>query len=282
MIEPTRWLSAVVPGACERLDKAYQDWARDLLGADRWRNWAASFGELGWSLSGSARAVRSVAARRARWCALGSDDLYRASWAAPAPGGWLARSLTLLDRWGLPEWTWCGAGAISYAKYMARVRSALEDVCLVSWRAAAEQHRAAFHYPALQARPSTVLRECRERDLDWEVQRGDRSWCRLRAGLVRLSGLEGRESQARFQRCVLCDAWTRNPTTHALGRCSTWQAQRAAFLEAAPGLQGQRPYVIAHAALTAKVCDPAFKVVVQWSMEIDQAATPYWNARTRT
>jgi hypothetical protein len=162
-------------------------------------------------------------------------------------------------------------------------RAACAGRCVsVSWRAAVAQHPTAFHYPALQPRPSTVLRECRERDLDWEVQRGVRSWFRLRAGLLRLSGLEGLESPARFQQCILCSTWTRHPTTHALGRCSTWQTQRETFLGAAPGLQGQRHYVIAHAALTAKVCDAAFEIVVQWSMEIDQAATAYWNSRTPT
>ena len=69
-----RWLFATAPGASQTLDDTLEHWARSLLGAPVWRNGGVSCCEVGWLLTGSARAVRSVALRRARLWALPLDD----------------------------------------------------------------------------------------------------------------------------------------------------------------------------------------------------------------
>ena len=72
-----RWLYAVQPGAEEILDSLYQTWARSLLGAASWRNWAVAFSELGWVMTGSGRAVVDVAMKRCTLFLLDPHDIYR-------------------------------------------------------------------------------------------------------------------------------------------------------------------------------------------------------------
>ena len=59
------------------MDGYFERWAKDLLGADAWRNAAVATCEVGWSLTGAARGVREVALRRARLWLLPLDDPYR-------------------------------------------------------------------------------------------------------------------------------------------------------------------------------------------------------------
>lgn len=48
------------------------------------------------------------------------------------------------------------------------------------------------------------------------------SWCRLRAGLILLRHLEGKESAGRHQLCAFCHQGVRNVTVHCLGKCALW------------------------------------------------------------
>ena len=66
ILEHGRWLFAVQAGSQAAYDDALAEWSRELLGGDPCRNEAAAMGELEWALSGFARGIRSVAARRAR------------------------------------------------------------------------------------------------------------------------------------------------------------------------------------------------------------------------
>ena len=84
-----RWLLAFSPGASERLDEVYASWARGLFGAPSWRNGAVAQWELGWSQSGYARAVASVASRRAAvQCWPEGDVLRRIVTACAVQGSW--------------------------------------------------------------------------------------------------------------------------------------------------------------------------------------------------
>ena len=90
------------------MNKQYQTWARQLLGADSWRNWAQIYGVLGWCMSGYARIVRLIAMSRARlWC-LPQADLYRRAFdLGRANGGehaWAYKSLCVIQKYGILDW----------------------------------------------------------------------------------------------------------------------------------------------------------------------------------
>jgi hypothetical protein len=62
-----RWIWGCNDAARKFLNTAYERWARQLLGAELWRNAAAAQLELGWALCGEARVVFVVAMARARF-----------------------------------------------------------------------------------------------------------------------------------------------------------------------------------------------------------------------
>ena len=77
----SRWLLIGLDHVANRLDDCLGVWAKALLGASRWRNTAVVTSELGWVLSGSARAVREMAMKRAKVRSLPDGDLYKTAFA---------------------------------------------------------------------------------------------------------------------------------------------------------------------------------------------------------
>jgi len=71
-----RWLFIIEDEAQEILDSCYENWARGLLAAPRWRSGLISAGELGWHQSGFQRGLVDLAMRRAKLWGLPSDDMY--------------------------------------------------------------------------------------------------------------------------------------------------------------------------------------------------------------
>eukprot|EP00973_Karenia_brevis_P072344 10048599-Karenia_brevis.AAC.1 len=76
-LTPGRWLYVLADGAQCRLDTLLSDWSCALLGGAPWRNSAVSRWELGWTLTGFARAILDMARRRAKLWSLPEDDFYR-------------------------------------------------------------------------------------------------------------------------------------------------------------------------------------------------------------
>ena len=59
-----RWLWGSTQQGMQLLDDAYHAWAKQLLGIDIWKNGDVAAGELGWAVSGGARAVYDIALLR--------------------------------------------------------------------------------------------------------------------------------------------------------------------------------------------------------------------------
>ncbi|CAE7431354.1 unnamed protein product, partial [Symbiodinium sp. CCMP2456] len=108
-MRPGRWVYAVlVPDATRILDDAYDRWAKILLGVPAWLPAHAVVWELGWPLSGMARAVFDVAVKRTRIQCWPADDLYRRVFETTAQSTaacWSTRSLQLLHDWGIAQYS---------------------------------------------------------------------------------------------------------------------------------------------------------------------------------
>ena len=90
-----------------------------------------------------------------------------------------------------------------------------------------------------------------------------------------LRHLSGRESDARYQCCIFCDANVRNATVHCLSFCAKWSVQRSAIVLAGGwgDLSGDT------LALKVLGCDPrarVFKLVSRLASEIDAEAKSFW------
>ena len=77
-MRPGRWMYAVMASNAEELlNQKCDAWAKALLGVPPWQSARAACWELGWSLTGMARAVLDVACRRARIFAWPRHDWYK-------------------------------------------------------------------------------------------------------------------------------------------------------------------------------------------------------------
>ena len=95
-----RWLLAVGWDVERVLNEAYHRWARALLGSPKWRSGFIASAELGWTLSGFARALVDVASRRAFLWQLPVGDLYGDVFRAAhqcSESSWAYRSRALLQ-----------------------------------------------------------------------------------------------------------------------------------------------------------------------------------------
>lgn len=272
-----RWLFATCHAAEACLDELLDSWARLFLGAEPWRNSFVARSELGWHLSGFARAVRCVALRRARLWSRGADDWHTSFFVRCdyLEIGWAKQSASLLARWGISDWPAVCTTCPSYRDYSLYVSSALVGVCSTSLTTALDTHSAQVPYNTFQHGPSFALMRARSLNLDWDVQLQLRGWMRMRAGLPVLRALHGRRSNARFQRCIFCSDGVRNATVHCIGRCRVWCDLRAAFVEAA-GMPSLGPDRLCSAVLGVTPDDAGFVEAVRLCSEIDRGAGAYW------
>lgn len=276
-----RWLYVLVPAAQSALDEALERWARALLGAEPWRSSAVARSELGWQLSGFARAVRSLALRRARLWARDTNDWYRSYFMhCHVRGlGWASSSLRILSSWGVADWPSVQDTCPTHASYVRLVQSSLTAACSSSLQAGLDAHGGQVPYTCFQACPSDLLSLSRRCDLPWSVQVKMRGWCRMRAGLPGLRSLHGRRSNARFQRCIFCEGGVRNATVHSLAVCGAWIDYRRAFVVASMSGESLSAHQLTVAILGVHPGSPGFSEAVILCDAVDARATGFWKER---
>lgn len=258
------------------LDEQYSSWARILLGSDPWRNPVLCQLELGWGLSGFARAVQAVARRRAFLLGLPNADLH--GWifkqATSFPNSWACRSRLLLEDWGLHDWRECDPTE-SLSDYKQYVRHVLLMQCKQRQLDEIRRHTAPFPYSAVNAdeSPSQTLRSLLCSPVDWNTLVASRSYCRMRIGLLRLASREGRRSAAQVQQCIWCGIdliLPLEPYDHVLCHCPHWHAMRQAVHSC-----DVRP-VQATSWLALRPADPGFEAVLALVLAIDRSAADLW------
>ena len=286
-VQPGRWLFALTDGVCALLDEQYDSWARGLLGAKPWNNAAVAASELGWSLSGTARAVKAVAFRRATIWQLQDDDIYKLAFLhARGAGTWSWKSLAMLQRWGVLDWpAWRASGSTSYVAYKVAVKAALVARSSLPRAPVLAQHRAP--YTCFQLCTSSALSDMLKGGLPWDVLVAARGWCRMRAGLTCLAARDGRPSSAIFQECIFCgmgveDGRRRFAIIHCLGQCPHWNSWRSAFCNelSSQGILGIRDTALS--ALRTLPFQPGFDVSVRWLDTVDTEASEWWRRSEHT
>ena len=277
VLRVARWLYGCCPAAQSLLDELFESWARLFIGAEPWRNSAVARSELGWHLTGFARAVGCMAMRRARLWLKGADDWYASFFMRNnALGiGWSGTSLSLMRQWGVEDWPAVADSCGTYSAYHKYVSASLTGACGLLLIRGLANHSAQVPYCSFQDGPSHVLLQTRGLNLPWVTQLQLRGWIRLRAGLACLRALGGRRSNAKFQRCIFCNRGVRNGTVHAVGCCSEWDIPRGAFTVAV-GAGSNTPDKICGLALSTVPGAAGFVEAVALCHGIDRGATQYW------
>lgn len=273
-----RWLTVLCPDAESMYNTYFNNWALDLLGAPRWRRPASSCSELGWATTGFGRALKDMCSRLAKISNYGDEDIYRQSAvdACQSPFSWTASSLLLLRKVGLDS-TWnkfiITKDAASFKREIA---SSLRDKARADATQALQCSSVVLPYLSLQVPASTLLCECRQCDLDWDVQIGVLSFCRMRASLVELGKEPHQLHGKKSWRCIFCNTGMRNPLIHVVGKCVMWQHRRDVYLLSS-GLVAPSPETLTVSVLTTKPQSEAFSVAVRMCVDIDTNANNYWS-----
>ena len=228
-----RWLWGLDPELRLLLEENYATWARLLLGADPWRNAYVAIGEVGWTLSGSARFVLNAASMRARLWRAGVTTLAGGFFlrSHAFPGSWSSRSLVLLQDWGLPDWPqWVGSCdfaclSLRVKSYVDQCRCKLMTVCSERWLSNVASHRAPIQYPCVPPALCDMLTS----GLTWDTLLAFRSVVRFRAGLFVLGHVAGHPSQAKTLHCILCDKRYTSCWYHVFLDCSALELECAAL-----------------------------------------------------
>lgn len=205
----------------QNLESTFNRWAKTLLGGDPWRNDSVATGEMGWSLSGSARVVLDVALRKARVLQLDEGDYYKLITTITVEGtnSWSNCSSKLLYSWGVAEWTHHLATHQVYGRYKEYVKCRLAEACKPKWAAMAAAHKAEIPYLSIQDGPSSALVQIRTLPFPWRIQTSIRSWCRARAGYIAYRDGDGHYSRAKLQICISCDRMVSHGCVHTFGHC---------------------------------------------------------------
>ena len=264
-----RWLWAVAPDCESIVNSRYHRWALALFGSEPWRNATIAELELGWSLTGFARAVEAVALRRAKLLLLQKADLHAFLFtiASTVEGTWAHKSKLLLGAWSLED---LDVGTEPMASYKLKVRRALEARCSDLRAADVARHVFPFPYSNLQLGPSSHLASLLGTAASWSQLVGVRSWCRLRLGIPRLCAVSGKKSAAKSQSCLFCPA-TVCPTSydHAFCVCPHFASLRCS----------SHLFAAAADALSLPPGHPLFCSVLAMARSIDSAADCFWRGR---
>lgn len=272
------WLNGTADSANEILDDLLVSWARQLLGASCWHNASLLLSELGWDISGHLLAVMAAAMRRARLWTLPTEDLYAQVFrlAHAWPNSWASRSSAFLSKFGIldfPAWNQGG----NLQQYRLYVRQRCRDLGLPSWREVAQRHARLPLYLEVQPQHSNLLHLVPNLVLGWEDRQAVRSFCRLRAGIIRLTHVDGRLSRASIQNCIFCSKRLRTGLPHVLCRCATFEGwwQQLATLR-----RQEDRELVSEEAKAILACPPSsslFVLVLRFAKDIDVRARLFWN-----
>jgi hypothetical protein len=274
-----RWLVVLVWNAVELLDDAYHRWARAVLGSPRWRSGDIAAAELGWKLSGFARAVLDVASRRSRLWQLAEGDLYgdvfRASHYVSAVS-WAYRSRELLCKWGLPDWPQFGGPVFLYLRV---VRKMLEKRCELSVSERASNHMLPVPYSSYSsgAAPDLDAVLCVE-GLGCASLVGQQSVSRMRANPLELGHRRGHRTRAATQTCIACSASVTNAGVHCLTDCPVflqWRASLVGFLSGPLWTRSD----LARTLLGLRPGHPAYIHIVRLVAAIEKNERKFWSAQ---
>ncbi|CAE8613108.1 unnamed protein product [Polarella glacialis] len=249
-------------------------WAQQLLGADAWRNTAMCRSELGWALSGSGSAIYDMAMKRASFWVQADTTLAGKSFVAAhlSDGNtWAKRSRSLLEQWEVQDWPAWLATRSSSTKYCTYVKGDLAATCMRDWTPAAQKHVRPLPYLSLTAGPTTMLNDALRLRLAWAVLVGHRELIRLWRGLLRLSHVARKRSQASIQFCIFCQCRFRNVYKHVVRDCPV-QADSRVLIQNA-GVDCSTCVFLATAPSSS-----AFRSVVGFAVAVGSGERSFWTA----
>ena len=273
--------AVMAPSPEATLDAFLCNSARALLGLPPWKTGMAACWELGWCLGGFARGILEVTCRRAKLWALPDDDFYKLFFMQGhhVPGSWPARSLALLQAWGLDDWPDC-EGDLTLARYKTSIRAILAHVCCANGATSLTDGSAVPYFsifPGLVPRDSLQL--AARQSLSPAALVGCRALARFRLGALKLTHRGGLPTQAKASTCMFCERLTSSPLAHCLLYCQAWDEPRATLMGShAWGDDADGRF---HRLITMDPSDPGFPTLATFLHEVDMSVVRFWRGGRR-
>ena len=182
-----------------------------------------------------------------------------------------------MAQWGLADFYGSSGSEADIPAYFDYARDALVRRCSEAWAPILSRHVLPFSYSRVQL-PSnhSAMSWARKSIHCWEELLGVRAWCRLRAGLVRLSHRFHKRSAAKVQLCIFCDHSVTSAYGHVFGNCAEFADLRLAPLRAILSEAGADNVDKAVSILRVGPPDRAWKSVLRWCLEVDRRAEVFW------
>ena len=224
------------------------------------------------------RGLVEMGKRRAKlWCLPQSDvyaNVFRVSHDADGHT-WAKKSLAILRQHGLADFPdWEGNGSIS--GYTAYLHEVLESQFQETWAAAVKKHCLPVPYDKLVHRFPCSLRSCLFTTLPWSVLLMQRSFVRLRCGLVSLGHRRGRHTGARVQACIGCGNDSGQLWAHVFGECLCWESLRTDAVASLGLTSGTRSWDIMYGILSCSSDSCAYVSCVSLVAKVVADADKFW------
>ena len=114
--------------------------------------------------------------------------------------------------------------------------------------------------------------------LGWKLLVAQRSLARLRGGFRSLGHVQGRQSWARRQSCVLCGAVQSSLTFHILSACPATESARAAFWRARGVQQAALARECAASLLGCGRGQAGYAEAVRLAAEVKRGVDRFWSS----
>ena len=178
--------------------------------------------ELGWTVSGSNRAILDIALQRMRFWKQHDVSLAGSTFVsshAHMGDAWAKSSLATLHAAGLLDWPVWLSDAPPECTYKTYVHKVLSARTSSVWTSSARNHKIPISYLDLTSVPSADLHLALRMGHSWSTLLGHSDLIRLRCGLLDLGHRDGQRSQAKSLQCIACSKYYTSPTLHLVCNC---------------------------------------------------------------
>ena len=172
-----------------------------------------------------------------------------------------------------------GYGSIaSYRQYLNKRVAAL---CAEHRSGQVQAHQCPIPYQDISKDASADLAQGMNHRLSWRSLSGQKAMCRVRLGLLRLSHLNGKDSDARYTHCIFCDQRLLSPYLHTFASCAYWVNQRTRVWQQASTPQPQSKRDALLGVVRSRPGMRQYDACIAWITEISSAEQKFWQESTR-
>ena len=164
----------------------------------------------------------------------------------------------------------------STASYRRYIDTRIAELCAEGRRGKVGSHQQPIPYRDINIGANADQAQGIHHRLSWRVLSGQRAMSRVRLGLLRLSHLNGKASEARYQQCIFCEQRLLSPYLHTFASCVFWANQRTAFWQRASVAQPESNRDALLGVVRSRPGWRQYEACISWVAELSSKEQKYW------